>query len=191
MFPLEMKPIKGKPAICILTRAANDDRWLWHRRLSHMNFRDINKLELGDLKSHSTIIHTKIIEPLELLHIDLCGSAIESVAYIKYILVVVDDFSRFTWVFFLKQKSKAASNMINFIKKIEVLLRKQVRMIRSDNDTEFKNQVLDDFLVGKGISHNFSTPYTPQQNRVVERRNRSLCEAARTILSFAKLPLYL
>ncbi|KAI3496474.1 hypothetical protein L1887_38838 [Cichorium endivia] len=189
MFPLDMKPIIGKPAICLLTRAANDDSWLWHRCLSHMNFRDINKLVLGDLvrglpllkydkerlcdacelgkqsrMSHSTIINTKIIEPLELLHIDLCGpSTIESVAHNTYILVVVDNFSRFTW---------------------------QVRMIRIDNGTEFKNQTLDDFLVNKGISHNFSAPYTPQQNGVVERRNRSLCEAARTMLSFAKLPLY-
>ncbi|KAI3515995.1 hypothetical protein L1887_14902 [Cichorium endivia] len=216
MFPLDMKAIIGKPAICLLTRAANDDSWLWHSRLSHMNFRDINKLVLGDLvrglpllkydkdrscdacelrkqsrKSHSTIINTKIIEPLKLLHIDLCGpSAIESVAHNKYILVVMDDFSRFTWVLFLKQKSEAATNMINFIKQIEVLLRKQVRMIRSDNGTEFKNQLLDDFLISKGISYNFSAPYTPQQNGVAERRNRSLCEAARTMLSFAKLPLY-
>ncbi|KAI3767848.1 hypothetical protein L2E82_18277 [Cichorium intybus] len=216
MFPLDMRPIQGKPTICLLTKATNDDSWLWHRRLSHMNFRDINKLVLGDLvrglpllkydkdrlcdacelgkqsrKSHSTIINTKIIEPLELLHIDICGpSAIESVAHNKYILVVVDDFSRFTWVFFLKQKSEAAINMINFIKQIEILLRKQVRMIRSDNGTEFKNKILDDFLVNKGITHNFSAPYTPQQNGVVERRNRSLCEASRTMLSFTKLPLY-
>ncbi|KAI3505861.1 hypothetical protein L1887_28170 [Cichorium endivia] len=197
MFPLDMRLIQGKPAICLLTKAANDDSWLWHRRLSHMNFRDINKLVLDDLVRGlsllkiATIINTKIIEPLELLHIDLCGpSAIESVAHNKYILVVVDDFSRFTWVFFLKQKSEAATNMINFIKQKEILLRKQVRMIRSDNGTEFKNQTLDDFLVHKGISHNFSAPYTPQQNGVVERRNRSLCEAARTMLSFAKLPLY-
>ncbi|KAI3493568.1 hypothetical protein L1887_40768 [Cichorium endivia] len=118
--------------------------------------------ELGEQsrKSHSTIINTKITEPLELLHIDLCGpSAIESVAHNKYILVVVDDFSRFTWVFFLKQKSEAATNMINFIKQVEVLLRKQVQMIRSDNGIKFKNQVLDGFIVSKGISHNFSAPY--------------------------------
>ncbi|KAI3766946.1 hypothetical protein L2E82_17026 [Cichorium intybus] len=190
MFPLDMRPILE-------------------------NLLDINKLVLGDLvrglpllrydkdrlcdacelgkqsrKNHSTIINTKILETLELLHIDLCGpSAIESVAHNKYILVVVDDFSRFTWVFFLKQKSEAASNMINFIKQMEVLLQKQVRMIRSDNGTKFKNRILDDFLVGKGISHNFSAPYTPQQNGVVERRNRSLYEAARTMLSFAKLRL--
>ncbi|KAI3510079.1 hypothetical protein L1887_25606 [Cichorium endivia] len=148
MFPLDMKRIKGKPSICLLTQATNDDSWLWHRRLSHMNFRDINKLVLSDLvrglpllnfdkdhlcdacelgkqsrKSHSMIINTKIVEPLELLHIDLCDpSAIESVAHNKYILVVVDDFSCFMWVFFFKQKSEATSNMINFIKQPELLL---------------------------------------------------------------------
>ncbi|KAI3780096.1 hypothetical protein L2E82_09983 [Cichorium intybus] len=136
MFPLDMKPIKGKPAICLLTKAANDDSWLWNRRLSHMNFRDINKLVLGDLKSEATL------------------------------------------------------NMINFIKQVEVLLRKPDQMIRSNNGTEFKNKVLEDFVVSKGISHNFSAPYTPQQKGVVECRNRSLCEAARTMLSFTRLPLY-
>ena len=126
MFPLDMKPIIGKPSICLLTRAASDMSWLWHRRFSHLNFRDIKKLVVNDLvrglpvlkfnnehlcaacefgkqsrKSHSSIISTKIVEPLELIHIDLCGpSSIQSVAGSKYLLVIVDDFSRFTWVYF-------------------------------------------------------------------------------------------
>ena len=70
-------------------------------------------------------------------------------------------------------------------------LKKNVRRIKSDNGSEFKNNVLDSFLTKKGISHNFSSPYTPQQNGVVERRNRSLCEAARTMLTYANLPQYL
>ena len=69
-------------------------------------------------------------------------------------------------------------------------LRKPVRSIRSDNGTEFKNKVFDDFLRNKGIDHNFSAPYSPPHNGVVERRNRSLCEAARSMLIFADLPLY-
>ena len=197
MYPLNMTPIMRKPSVCLLTKATSDNSWLWHRRLSHMNFRDINKLVVGDLvrglppfkfdkehlfascehgkqsrKSHPTVIHTKIIEPLELIHVDLCGpSAIESIAGNKYILVMVDEFSRFTWVFFLKRKSEATPTIINFIKSIEVSLRKTVRKIRSDNGSEFKNQAMEDFLTNKGISHNFSAPYTPQQNGVVERRN--------------------
>ena len=77
-----------------------------------------------------------------------------------------------------------------FIKQVELQLRKVVRNIRSDNGLELKNKEFEDFLTEKGVSHNFSAPYTPQQNGIVERQNRSLCEAARTMLSFASLPLY-
>nr|KAJ0227036.1 hypothetical protein LSAT_V11C100049630 [Lactuca sativa] len=216
MYPLNLNPIRGTPAICLLSKANTDESWLWHRRLSHLNFKDINKLVIGDhvrglpllmfdkehlcaacemgkqiRKSHPTRINTKIVEALELLHIDLCGpSAIESIDGSKYILVIVDDFSRFTWVFFLKQKSNATPKLKMFIKKVEVQLKKTVRNIRSDNGLEFKNKDFEDFLAYKGITHNFSAPYTPQQNGIVERRNRSLCEAARTMLSYASLPLY-
>ncbi|KAL4582285.1 hypothetical protein LXL04_006830 [Taraxacum kok-saghyz] len=216
MFPLDMKPIVGKPSICLLTRAASDMSWLWHRRFSHLNFRDINKLVVNDLvrglpvlkydnehlcalcefgkqsrKSHSSIISTKIVEPLELIHIDLCGpSSIQSIAGSKYLLVIVDDFSRFTWVYFLKHKSETIQQMIDLIKYVELQLKKPARKIRSDNGTEFKNQIFEEFLIEKGIDHNFSAPRTPQQNGVVERRNRSLCEAARSMLNFAALPLY-
>ena len=216
MFPLNLKPIKGNPAICLLSKAHSDESWFWHRRLSHLNFKDINKLvtrghvrglpllkfdrehlcaacEMGkqSCQSHPSIINTKVVEPLKLLHIDLCGpSSIESIGGNKYILVIVDDFSRFTWVFFLKHKSEATPKLKIFIKQIEVQLRKVVRNIRSDNGLEFKNKEFEDFLAEKGTSHNFSAPYTPQQNGIIERRNRSLCEAARTMLSFASLPLY-
>ena len=64
-----------------------------------------------------------------------------------------------------------------------------VRNVRSDNGLEFKNQAFDEFLTDKGVSHNFSAPYTPQQNGIIERRNRSLCEAARTMILLASLPL--
>ena len=78
--------------------------------------------------------------------------------------------------------------MIDFIKNMETSLKKKVRKIKSDHDSEFKNNVLDSFLVDKRISHNFLSPYTPQKNGVVERRNRSLCEAAQTMLIYVNLP---
>ncbi|KAL4581752.1 hypothetical protein LXL04_006280 [Taraxacum kok-saghyz] len=167
-------------------------------RFSYLNFRDINKLVVNNIvrglpvlkfdnehlcaacefgkqsrKSHSSIISTKIVEPLELIHIDLCGPSFESVAGSKYLLVSVDDFSRFIWVYFLKQKSETTQQMIDFIKYVELQLRKPIQKIRK-----------------KGIDHNFSAPRTPQQNGAVERRNRSLCEAARSMLNFTALPLY-
>ena len=121
-----------------------------------MNFRNINKLITQDFvrglpvlksdnehlcvacehgnkshKGHATIVDRKIIEPLELLHIDLCGpSSIESMGGKKYILVIVDDFSRFTWVCFLRRKSETIREMINFIKYIELQLPKQFLLVQ-------------------------------------------------------------
>ena len=106
-------------------------------------------------------------------------------------MVIVDDFSRFTCIYFLRLKSETTQMIIDFIKHTELSLKKRVRKIKSDNGSEFKNKILDSFLNNKAISHNFSSPYTPQQNGVVERRNRSLCEAARTRLTYVNLPQYL
>ncbi|XP_023766959.1 uncharacterized protein LOC111915537 [Lactuca sativa] len=90
----------------------------------------------------------------------------------------------------LSKKSDATPKLKTFIKKVEVQLRKTMRNIISDNGLEFKNNDFESFLADKGITHNFSALYTPQPNGIVERRNRSLCEEARTMLSFASLPLY-
>ncbi|XP_023730434.1 uncharacterized protein LOC111878154 [Lactuca sativa] len=90
----------------------------------------------------------------------------------------------------LSKKSEATPKLMVFIKQVELQLRKVVRNIRSDNGLEFKNKDFEEFLDEKGVTHNFSSPYTPPQNGIVERRNRSQCEAARTMLSFASLPLY-
>ncbi|GJY47938.1 putative ribonuclease H-like domain-containing protein, partial [Tanacetum coccineum] len=99
----------------------------------------------------------------------------------KYCLVVTDDYSRFTWVFFLTTKDETSEILKNFIKEIENLVDKKVKIIRSDNGTEFKNKVMDDFCREKGIKREYSVARTPQQNGVAERRNRTLIEAARTI----------
>ncbi|KAJ9542154.1 hypothetical protein OSB04_028660 [Centaurea solstitialis] len=102
---------------------------------------------------------------------------------------MVDEYSRYTWLEFLRMKSEAPELIIKFIKRIQVLLQLPVRKIRSDNGTELKNATLDAYLTSVGISHNFSGVYTPQQHGVVERRNRTLVEAARTMLAYSGLPL--
>ncbi|KAI3503609.1 hypothetical protein L1887_32055 [Cichorium endivia] len=141
--------------------------------------------------SHKSIPEIKSTQPLHLLHVDLCGpSTVPSMSGKRYILVIVDDYTRFTWVYFLHQKSETAMELINFIKYIEIYSGKIVKAIQSDNGGEFKNNLFDDYLISRGIDHNFSAPYTPQQNGVVERRNRTLCEAARSMLIFASLPQY-
>ncbi|KAJ9557092.1 hypothetical protein OSB04_011706 [Centaurea solstitialis] len=103
-------------------------------------------------------------------------------------LVLVDEFSRFTWLEFLRAKSDAADRIIAFIKRIQVLLGRRVKTLRSDNGTEFSNAKLQSFLEDVGISHNFSAVRTPQQNGVVERKNRTLVEAARSMMAHSGVP---
>ncbi|GJX77220.1 retrovirus-related pol polyprotein from transposon TNT 1-94 [Tanacetum coccineum] len=131
-------------------------------------------------------------EKLYLLHMDLCGPMrVASVNGKKYILVIVDDYSRFTWVKCLRSKDEAPDFIIKFLKMIQVRLKVPVRRIRTDNGTEFVNQTLREYYEKVGISHETSVARSPQQNGVVERRNRTLIEAARTMLIYAKAPLFL
>ncbi|GKB09707.1 retrovirus-related pol polyprotein from transposon TNT 1-94 [Tanacetum coccineum] len=104
---------------------------------------------------------------------DLCGPMrVASVSGKKYILVIVDDYSRFTWVKCLRSKDEAPVFIINFLKMIQVRLKETVRRIRTDNGTEFVNQTLREYYEKVGISHETSVARSPQQNGVVERRNQ-------------------
>ncbi|GJZ26577.1 integrase, catalytic region, zinc finger, CCHC-type containing protein [Tanacetum coccineum] len=123
---------------------------------------------------------------------DLCGPLrVQSINGKKYILVIVDDYSRFTWVKFLRSKDETPVFVINLLKQLQVGLNKTVRFVRTDNGTEFVNKNLTDYYESVGITHEKTVPRTPQQNGVVERRNRTLVEAARTMLIFSKAPLFL
>ena len=106
-----------------------------------------------------------------------------------YGLVIVDDFSRYTWVFFLRDKSITQEVFKRFAKKAQNEYDVTIKHVRSDNGTEFKNTHIEDFLDDNGITHEFSAAYTPQQNGVVERKNRTLIEMARTMLSEYKTPI--
>ncbi|KAJ9566817.1 LOW QUALITY PROTEIN: hypothetical protein OSB04_002783 [Centaurea solstitialis] len=198
---------------CFVSRASSDTNWLWHKRLSHLNFKTINQLCINNLvvglpdfrytkvslcstceKGKQTRASFKskqissISSPLQLLHMDLFGPVnVQSIAGKKYTLVIVDEYSRYTWVFFLRSKSDAPEEIILFVRKMERLNNLTVRSIRSDHGTEFKNSTLETFFDQKGISQNFSSVRTPQQNGVAERRNRTLIEAARSMLSEANL----
>ncbi|GJV27478.1 putative ribonuclease H-like domain-containing protein [Tanacetum coccineum] len=150
--------------------------------------------QLGKSKkfSHKPKSENTNMEVLHTLHMDLCGPMrVQSIKGKKYILVIVDDYSRFTWVKFLRSKDETPEFVINFLKQIQLGLNKTVRFIRTDNGTEFVNQVMSEFYEGVGIFHQKSVPRTPQQNGVVERRNRTLVEAARTMMIFSKAPMFL
>ncbi|GKF01715.1 retrovirus-related pol polyprotein from transposon TNT 1-94 [Tanacetum coccineum] len=131
-------------------------------------------------------------EKLYLLYMDLCGPMrVASVNGKKYILVIVNDYSRFTWVKCLRSKDEAPDFIIKFLKMIQVRLKVPVRRLRIDNGTEFVNQTLCEYYEKVSISHETSVARSLHQNGVVERRNRTLIEAARTMLIYAKAPLFL
>ncbi|GKA96354.1 retrovirus-related pol polyprotein from transposon TNT 1-94 [Tanacetum coccineum] len=133
-----------------------------------------------------------IQEKFYLLHMDLCGPMrVQSINGKKYILVIVDDYSRFTLVKFLHSKDKVPEFVIKFMKMIQVCLNATVRNIWTDNGTEFVNQTLRSYYEEVKISHQTSVARTPQQNSVVERRNHTLVEASRIMLIFSKASLFL
>ena len=120
---------------------------------------------------------------------DLFGPvAYLSIGGSKYGLVIVDDFSRFTWVFFLQDKSETQGTLKRFLRRAQNEFELKVKKIRSDNGSEFKNLQVEEFLEEEGIKHEFSAPYTPQQNGVVERKNMTLIDMARTMLGEFKTP---
>ncbi|GJT97584.1 retrovirus-related pol polyprotein from transposon TNT 1-94 [Tanacetum coccineum] len=171
-------------------KASKTKSWLWHRRLSHLNF----ACALGKSKksSHQTKDEDTNQEKLYLLHMDLCSPMrVASINGKRYILVIVDDYSRFTWVRFLRSKDEALEAIIKCIKNIQVRLNATIRNVRTDNGIEFVNQTLREFYENVSISHQISVARTPQQNCIVERRNRTLVEAARTMLRFSKALLFL
>ncbi|GJX15517.1 retrovirus-related pol polyprotein from transposon TNT 1-94 [Tanacetum coccineum] len=103
----------------------------------------------------------------------------------------IDDYSKFTWVKFLRSKDETPAFVINLLKQLQVGLNKTFRFVRTDNGTEFVNKDLTDYYESVGITHEKTVLRTPQQNGVVERQNRTLVEAARTMLIFSKAPLFL
>ncbi|GJT87114.1 ribonuclease H-like domain-containing protein [Tanacetum coccineum] len=116
------------------------------------------------------------------------GVSMKSINKKSYCLVVTDDFSRFSWVFFLATKDETPEILKNFITGIENQTYHKVKTIRCDNGTEFKNRIMNEFCEMKGIRREFSVARTPQQNGIAKRKNRTLIEAARTILVDSKLP---
>jgi hypothetical protein len=200
---------------CLVAKASLDESTKWHRRMAHVNFKTINKLSnLGLVhglpskiftNEHNCVACNKgkqhkasykaitkvstISEPLQLLHMNLFGpTSIRSIDHKYFCLVITDDYSRFCWVFCLKTKDETTPILKEFITLIENQLNKKVKGIRCDNGTEFKNVILIELCKSKGIKRDYNTPRTPQKNGVAERKNRTLIEAARSMLADSKLP---
>nr|GEZ60410.1 putative ribonuclease H-like domain-containing protein [Tanacetum cinerariifolium] len=150
------------------------------------------KIKTG--KQHRASCKTKHVssvdQPLFRIHIDLFEPTfVKSLNKKSYCLVITNDYSRFTWVLFLATKDETSPILKTFITSLENQLSLKVKVIRSDNGTEFKNSNLNQFCGIKGIKREFSVPRTPQQNGIAERKNRTLIEVDRTMLADSLLPI--
>lgn len=187
---------------------------VWHDKLGHINSQLLVKVsKLGAVRGLPNLtktdpqvcpectkgkqvkaIHKKLEQPstttcLQLLYMDLMGpTEVTSIGGKRYIFECVDDFSRYSWVYFLKEKSEACNVFLELSKQLMTESSHKIIRVRSDYGKEFDNKLIDDFCIDNGIRHEFSAPKTPQQNGVVERKNRTLQEMARTMLHACNIP---
>lgn len=199
--------------ICLVAKF-DKDVMFWHRRLGHVGFDHLTRLSGLDLirglpklkkdhdlvctqcrhakmvsTSHAPIVSVMTDAPGQLLHMDTVGPArVQSIGGKWYVLVIVDNFSRYSWVFFMATKDEAFQHFRGLFLRLELEFPGSLKRIRSDNGGEFNNASFEQFCNERGLEHEFSSPRVPQQNGVVERKNRVLVEMARTMLDEYKTP---
>lgn len=189
---------------------------LWHYRLGHIGFDRLHDLSAKNMVTGIPSIPThrevctgcqlgkqsrqsfprqsehRATRPLELIHIDLCGPLpIASASGSRYIFVIIDDYSRYIWVYFLKDKSSTFQIFRTFKIMIELQLHSKIEMIRSDRGGEFISEDFSKLCEETGMRRQFTNARTPEQNGVVERANRKLLETARCMALQAKTPQFL
>nr|GEU78987.1 retrovirus-related Pol polyprotein from transposon TNT 1-94 [Tanacetum cinerariifolium] len=169
LYSITLQDTTSPNPICLIAKATSFQAWLWHHRLSHQNFDTINLLSKNGIVVG--------LPKLKFVKDHLCSS------------LIVDDYFRYTWTYFLRSKDETPEVLIDFLRLVQRGLHAQVRVVRTDKGTNFLNQTLHAYFASEGILHQMSVSRTPEQNGVVKRRNRTLVEAARTMLSAAKVPL--
>ncbi|GKE05200.1 retrovirus-related pol polyprotein from transposon TNT 1-94 [Tanacetum coccineum] len=188
LYTISIEDMMRSSPICLLSKASKSKSWLWHCRLNHLNFGTLNDLDRKDLvrglprlkfekdhlnsvcqlgksrkATHKPKTINTITEVLHTLHMDLCGLLrVQSINGKKYIFVIVDDYSRFTWVKFLRSKDETPAFVINLLKQLQVRLNKTVWFVRTDNGTKFVNKDLTDYYESVGITHEKTVSRTPQ-----------------------------
>ncbi|GJR42924.1 putative ribonuclease H-like domain-containing protein [Tanacetum coccineum] len=151
LYSITLQDTSTPNPICLMAKATSSQAWLWHCRLSYLNFNSINLLSNND---------------------------------------IVIDLPKYTWTHFLRSKDETPEVLIDFLRLVQRGLHAQVRTVQTNKGMEFLNKTLHAYFSQEGVEHQTSTSRTPKQNGVVERRNRALVEAARTMLSAAKVPLF-
>jgi transposase InsO family protein len=207
LYLVDFDANEAKLLTCLLTKSTMG--WLWHRRLGHVGMKQLNKLMKHDLvrdlkditfekdklcsacqarkkvgNTHPKKSTMSTSKTFELLHIDLFGpTTYTSIGGNKYGFVIMDDFTRYTWVAFLGDKSDVFGTFKKFIKRVQNEFETTIKKVRSDNGSELKNTRIDELCDEYGIRHQFSAKYTPQFNGLVGRNNRSLIDMVRSMLS--------
>nr|GEX51252.1 retrovirus-related Pol polyprotein from transposon TNT 1-94 [Tanacetum cinerariifolium] len=211
---LYMMKLRNKPKDQICLTTIDENSILWHRRLGHANICLIQSLASKELvrnlpklkfdqhfcdackigkQAHASHKAKNVVSTtrcLKLIHMNLFDpSTVRSYEGNRYTLVIVDDYSRYTWTRFLKYKTEAFDQFEIFSRKIQNQLGCSIVSTRTDHGREFNNEVqFGEFCNASGITHNFSTPHAPQSNGVVKKKNRTLQEMSRTLLNEQSLP---
>jgi hypothetical protein len=190
-----------------------DESWLWHRRMGHIHFDNLVKVKKREAvrempqitKPTNTLCKhcqqgkkTKIgfkskeyttTRPLEIVHNDIAGpNTTKGLKGEKYFMLLVDDYTKMTAIFFLKNKSEGFENFKIYREMVENEMDSKIKCFRSDNGGELISKEFMDYCNSHEIKRQFSVARTPQQNGVVERKNRIVQEMARTMLMDSKLP---
>lgn len=198
--------------ICLLTNLA-DPAWLWYARLGHVNFQALKKLVNKGMAAGVPLFtypdqlcrvclvakqarlpfpaeaRYRAEEPLELLHIDLCGPISPATPTgNRFFMLIVADYSRWMWLHVIKTKDQASLSFIKTKVLAENFSGRRVKVLRSDRGSEFFSAELTKVCEQAGIVHHFTAPYSPQQNGVVERRNRTVMAMPHSLLKCMSVP---
>ncbi|GJY80686.1 retrovirus-related pol polyprotein from transposon TNT 1-94 [Tanacetum coccineum] len=196
LYTIFIPNMAASSPVYLMSKDSSTKSWLWHHRLSHLNFgtiNDLTKLELVDglpkfkygkyhlcsaceqgkskKSSHLPKLVPSNHSKLELLHMDLCGPMrVASINGKKYILVIVDNYSRYMWVYFLRTKDETPEIIKNFISLVQLNFNAKVCKIRTDNNTKFKNATLTVLYDKLGIMQQFLVARTPQEMALLNNK---------------------
>ena len=187
---------------------------LWHYRYGHRGMDSVTKLMKDDMvvgmdnttdkdtvcegcimgKQHRTKYPKgkaqRATEPFELVHSDVCGPmSVNSIGGSRYFVTSTDDYTRYTYIYFVKHKNEVLAKFKEFVNMVKNCTGKNVKTFRTDNGGEYCSKEFESFLKDEGIVHQLTVPYNPAQNGVSERKNRTLVESARSMMSHGKIPV--
>jgi hypothetical protein len=196
MFVLDLKSHS-------LSSLSSNDLIIWHRRLGHLSERNLKKVlikmnsnwkftklpfcevcaQANNIRKPYSGSHDRVLNVLQLVHTDVCGPLPTSIGGSRYYVSFTDDCSRFTHLYFIRQKSEVFEKFKEYKLVVEKQTGKIIKTLHSDGGGEYISKSFQSFLINNGITRKITSPYSPQQNGIAERLNRTLIERARTMIT--------